>query len=484
MCSHGRVARPVRFLQGLAVVAAIVIGCGSRSPLDLGWSGAGGSGGSTPTSGSTGSGPCVPVDDSSPCTDDVCEGGVPVHRPNPETEGSACDDADVCTRIDVCRTGACVGGDPVVCHGGASCVGGACVAPPCRGSIGLPGPPGGDRPVGDQYTVGYGTSGLVTSDINGDHYPDLALANPNEDGVLVLFNQGDGTFAPPVNYPVGDAPGSVLAADLNDDGRIDLAVTSTDSDTIDILIGQGDGAFAAPIGYAAGDRPVALAAGDFDGDGALDLVAANYLTTMNVLLNQGDGSFGAPAEYTSTASTGYSLSLVASDFNGDGKDDVAVAYDNYFQDYEGVGIVLNDGDGTFAAPHFLDTGYPSAIAVADLDGDGDVDLTSEGTLVFWNDGHGDFLREVTHEDGMGVVIADMNVDGVPDVALSDELDHRVTLLINEGSGDFASGIDYFAAYFPELVVAADFDSNGRPDIAFSQGGSGSVVTVLFNTCIP
>src|SRR6185436_11773442 len=94
-------------LFGLLAAGLLAGACGQG--LDLGRPGAGG--GQTSTSaassmGGAGGAPCVPVDDNNPCTDDVCDNGVPVHHPIPA--GLNClDDGNPCTS-DICdNAGSC-----------------------------------------------------------------------------------------------------------------------------------------------------------------------------------------------------------------------------------------------------------------------------------------------------------------------------------------------------------------------------------------
>ncbi|MGA8347106.1 MAG: VCBS repeat-containing protein, partial [Isosphaeraceae bacterium] len=91
-----------------------------------------------------------------------------------------------------------------------------------------------------------------------------------------------------------------------------------------MLLGNGDGTFQDQVQYAAGEAPVALVAGDFNGDGRTDLAVANYYSSndVSVLLGNGDGTFRDQMTY----SVGYGPNaLVAGDFNGDGRTDLAVA---------------------------------------------------------------------------------------------------------------------------------------------------------------
>ncbi len=86
----------------------------------------------------------------------------------------------------------------MVCNGGASCVAGTCVAPPCPGGLGLPGPrllPTGSAP-----------RFVVAVDLNGDGKPDLVVANGTSNTVSVLLGNGSGAFAAKVDYPTGTAP--------------------------------------------------------------------------------------------------------------------------------------------------------------------------------------------------------------------------------------------------------------------------------------
>lgn len=117
-------------------------------------------------------------------------------------------------------------------------------------------------------------------------------ANGGDSTVSVLLGDGDGTFAPHVEYATGAGPAWVTVADLNGDGRLDLAVACARSNTISVLLGRGDGTFAAGLTFPTGRYPSCVAVGDLDGDGNMDLVYTNpYADMVSLLLGNGVGTF-------------------------------------------------------------------------------------------------------------------------------------------------------------------------------------------------
>ena len=166
-------------------------------------------------------------DDLNPCTVDACIAGAPAHVAKPQ--GTKCGPGLVCD-----GNGGCVGcNTPVDCPGvddachTRTCTAGqcgvivsstpACAIPVCLGTLSFAeGPP---------MPVAVNAEAVTVADLNGDARPDLIIAAQNSGVVSVLLGNGNGIFAPKLDYPTGASPYSIVVADLNGDGRPDLALT-------------------------------------------------------------------------------------------------------------------------------------------------------------------------------------------------------------------------------------------------------------------
>ena len=229
---------------------------------------------------------------------------------------------------------------------------------------------------------------VAVGDLNGDGRMDIVVAASGANSVLVFTQTATGTFNPPVAYAVGGDPQAVTVADLDGNGLTDIAVATT-ANTVSVLRQTGAGVFASPVDYATGVQPVAIKAADLNGDGKLDLLTANYGASLSpgtqglsVLIQGAPGTFAAPVHYT----TDYRASgLAVGDLNGDGSLDVAVACAG-LPGYPGAVSVFIQGGivagALLPAANYTGTWGPMGVALADMDGDGRLDLVlADGDIV-------------------------------------------------------------------------------------------------------
>jgi hypothetical protein len=208
-----------------------------------------------------------------------------------------------------------------------------------------------------------------------------------------------------------------------------------------------------------------------------------------VLLNNKNGTFGSPIITNAGTNPNF---IAAADFNGDGKQDVVVTN----QGSANVSVMLGNGDGTFTLKStncvgsILCRGVPTSVAVADFNGDGKLDLAvtnyqDTSVSVLLGNGDGTFGTAAYYQVGANplfiVAVPLQGYIGQQDLIVSDSENDTVNVLLNElkSSGQF-KGIKqttYTVGEAPAGLVAADFNSDGKPDIAVVNQ-SGNNVTVL------
>ncbi len=323
---------------------------------------------------------------------------------------------------------------------------------------------------------------LTAGNFTGASSPDL-LTVCALGGVVVLPNTGAGTFGRPLstslpapafvgNLMLGDVHPAI--ADFNGDGNLDIAVPTYGLDLLTssggwyLLLGKGNGSFQSPSSLPfSGSIPLSLAAGDFNGDGKLDLVTvASTLTgsgspNLQFAAGNGDGTFQPPTILGAPGTIG-SLVLPAN-VNGDGKLDLVFAGGSLFTNISDllngsglaesyVTVFLGDGKGGFKMSfNAVEGAYMSGAALANVLGTGKLDLVE--TLI-----QGDLLGGAT-----------------PTGAIE----------IRPGNGDGTFGnpiaLSFPSSTVPTDLAVADFNGDGRPDIAVSSVPAAPLGGLSFST---
>jgi hypothetical protein len=285
------------------------------------------------------------------------------------------------------------------------------------------------------YYAGNTPFGLAPGDLDNDGYPDVVTALYNDNSVGVLLNKKNGTFAAPVLYPVNSTTGynsiNISVGDVNGDGYRDIVALDPRLRQASVLLNNQNGTFASYVTYATAttaNSPINNALLDVNGDGYPDIITCNSTTsttalrTVSVLLNNMNGTFAAPVLY-STGSTDGSGGLAVRDINNDGYPDIATTYQNTSR----AVVLLNNGNGTFAAASTYAAGItsPADIRISDVnrDGYGDLVLTGGTSLsVLLNTTTGSFAPAVTYAVGTttsenltALAVSDVNGDAYPDV---------------------------------------------------------------------
>jgi hypothetical protein len=319
-----------------------------------------------------------------------------------------------------------------------------------------------------EVVVPYGGS---ATDLDEDGWIDLSIVNEETDDVRVFLNTGDGTgriqpFLTPTNS-VGSVPSPSEPADFDLDGHADLCTANITGDNVSILIGGGDGSYGGAQTLGTGNAPRGITTLDLDGDGYLDIASTNYSSgNVTLLRNQGNGIFDPPTTIQPGISGEWSIQ--ADDLNGDGIFDLVVGGANQIR------VLLADGNGNFISAGTRSVaGRCWQLNLADLDGDGDVDVTTVNSFanagqVFRNDGSGGLANGVTYSTDPFPLASDLgDLDGDGDLDwITSSYSGDWFLFVNDGAGNFT-----FRESFPSPIAAScslpvDMDNDGDLDLIF------------------
>ena len=332
------------------------------------------------------------------------------------------------------------------------------------------------------YPAGPVAIDIAKGDFNNDGKMDVVTLDESSSGgqgtrLSVLLGTGAGGFEAQRTISTASQPRDVAAGDFNNDGKLDVVVVNFAlSNNVLIYLGDGAGNLSPLSASSTGvGNPFTVAVADFNNDGKLDLVVGFEFTGgVVIMLGQGNGLFGAATLYNGTSGAPLSGTqrVITGDFNKDGKQDLVT----------GGSYARGNGDGTFVSSTAL-SAVLGWIVAGDFNKDGNLDLAGLSSIIENNtsvpavafipgDGAGNFGAAVRTRTGgrefSRLTVADFNGDGNPDLGASSGTSSDVGTLLGDGAGSFTPGPAYVVGVGPRELVAADFNSDGRQDIAVTN----------------
>jgi hypothetical protein len=364
------------------------------------------------------------------------------------------------------------------------------------------------RPARRDFLVSPDPAAAKILDFNSDGFPDIAVIEGSEDGMLLVF-RGSADRELTLSWAIwcGDFPSDLEVVDLNGDSVPDIVVSLEGERLLRSFLGNPQGRFLPSGEVDAGSLPSRLLAADIEGDG-MEEVLLGSADRLFIYKSTPEGNL---AEFARYPLLDVPSGIAAGYFNEDSFTDVMISYET-----QGAYIFFGEGDGDIGSGVQLeeemnDIGSIMDLRAADMDRDGNTDLLVHGSTggryhVLWGTGTGSFLNGPVIEpavtpsipfivsfDGGSIldVLSIAPESGVLEayggrvcgmlgeiLSSSDEFE-----LFGEGGGPaycFSARGEYRCGSAPIWADTGDFDADGSIDMCVLNRGSGSL-SLFFGT---
>ena len=344
------------------------------------------------------------------------------------------------------------------------------------------------------YSTGFGSKpfGIAAADFDGNNQLEIIVTVTSINGIAVLTEYVAAEFVKQVVYSTGSTPQpfSVAAGDFTHDNRSDVIVANSGTDDLSVLVGSGNGTFEREMMYRVGtdSRPQYVITCDIDQDQQLDIVSVNSkLNSITIMMGQSDGTFANQTMH-STGNDSHPFAVASADLNNDGRLDLVTANEGT----DSIGVLFGFNYTTFRSPVIYSSGVgflSLGIVASDFNNDGFQDIATafivHGTIdIYLGCGNGSFILTITYSIGdnaepWSIIASDLNNDSQVDIIVTDLHSGGIGILLGYGNGSFASATMYlFQSSGLKSVAVGDMDNDGRQDLIVLDSHAGNVGVLL------